>query len=92
MKENLSQLNSYGHELTTNNTNLAKNLELLKAVMETLASNLNATSKNISSQTDELTKQIVERFCNSIFLTTCLFVVCVISQGKIRVLLAGYGL
>lgn len=52
MKENLSQLNSYGHELTTNNTNLAKNLELLKAVMETLASNLNATSKNISSQTD----------------------------------------
>lgn len=60
MTGNLSQLNSFKQHLMTSNTNLAKKVDLLKAVMDTVTSNLNATSKNIA-------EAIGERFCTPTF-------------------------
>lgn len=67
MTKNLSQLNSFKQHLMTDNRNLAKKFDLLTAAMETVASNLNATSKNISRQVEGLAEAIGERFCTPTF-------------------------
>lgn len=57
MTENLSQ------QLMTNSRNLSKKFDLLTAVVDAVASNLNATSQNISRRMDGLAEAIGERFC-----------------------------